>query len=207
PRVGRYVTQDPIGLRGGLNSFTYSNNNINIYTDPLGLKSRMCCRKIPNVPASHCSIETIDDVSGERKTTGLFGGGIAGAPDSKNSGCALIYKNHHFDKQAGGDDTKCGDWTSGKDDCVKKSAGDYSNPSIYSATMGPNSNTFAFSIAGKCGISSPSNIPGLGGAWGSSGAPAGAYPGVPQTSGPQLNYPQTTCPEATPTYAPEQNGG
>ncbi len=37
PRVGRYVTSDPIGLAGGLNSFSYAYNNSLRFADPSGL--------------------------------------------------------------------------------------------------------------------------------------------------------------------------
>jgi RHS repeat-associated protein len=36
PQVGRFITQDPIGLLGGMNSFRYNQNPI-IWIDPLGL--------------------------------------------------------------------------------------------------------------------------------------------------------------------------
>jgi len=37
PRTGRYITSDPIGLRGGLNTFIYARNNPLNAIDPLGL--------------------------------------------------------------------------------------------------------------------------------------------------------------------------
>jgi RHS repeat-associated protein len=39
PQIGRYVTPDPIGLRGGINIFRYAANNPIRYIDPSGLQS------------------------------------------------------------------------------------------------------------------------------------------------------------------------
>ncbi|GGX64964.1 RHS repeat-associated core domain-containing protein [Saccharospirillum salsuginis] len=41
PHCGRYVSQDPIGLMGGLNAYQYCPNPVG-YVDPLGLSSKEC---------------------------------------------------------------------------------------------------------------------------------------------------------------------
>src|SRR5207245_1714014 len=37
PRTGRFLTQDPIGLAGGVNLYSYAGNNPVAYSDPFGL--------------------------------------------------------------------------------------------------------------------------------------------------------------------------
>jgi RHS repeat-associated protein len=59
PMLGRYINQDPIGLRGGLNSYSYTSNPM-MMIDPLGLEGYWGC-------------------VGETVTVGALGGAAIGA--------------------------------------------------------------------------------------------------------------------------------
>ena len=50
PETGRYPTSDPIGLKGGLNTYSYSENNPVIYTDRYGLETNICLRPLGGTP-------------------------------------------------------------------------------------------------------------------------------------------------------------
>lgn len=136
--------QDPVRQLYG-----YAEMNPILRFDPLGLKSRVCCKKIPVVGLfgfRHCYVETQTDDG--RATCGLFGGLGSGEPP----GTGRIYPDTGFD--TGGD---CGDWNESceVDRCVVDTAGGYSNPSDYRFSRGPNSNTFAGTIARKCKLTAP----------------------------------------------------
>ena len=72
PQQGRYITQDPIGLKGGWNLYSYPMNpTVNI--DPLGLY-QMCHRKFDPVPvpyARHCYIKFEDGTTSSFDNKGV----------------------------------------------------------------------------------------------------------------------------------------
>ena len=44
-RIGRFISRDPIGTKGGINLYGYVGNNSTNYIDPKGLR-KVCCRSV-----------------------------------------------------------------------------------------------------------------------------------------------------------------
>ena len=121
------------------------------YFDPEGLRARVRCRLVPYIGritgARHCYVEVDPDDGRDTETYGLIGD--TGGPRSRSGS---IKKDNPFD--TGG--TSC-EWNDEPtvDQCVRDAVAEYANPSDYRFVRGPNSNTFAGTIARKCGLAKP----------------------------------------------------
>ncbi|HKZ19447.1 MAG TPA: DUF6531 domain-containing protein [Acidimicrobiia bacterium] len=166
--IGRYREPDPLGVVNAVSfspstpaddpvrqMYAYAQSNPLIRLDPEGLKSRVCCTKIPVVGFfgfRHCFIET--ETGSGRATCGLFGGLASG----ESFATGRIRANDDFDFKARNPD--CGEWNDScvADSCVVREARNYSNPSRYHLLFGPNSNTFAGTVARACSLKAPNVV-------------------------------------------------
>ena len=73
PKIGRFITQDPIGFAGGVNLYTYVNNNPVRYADPLGLQAKMGDFAL-NPFRCYGSMMTAGNLAGMMLAGGDFGG-------------------------------------------------------------------------------------------------------------------------------------
>jgi len=160
--IGRYREPDPLGI-ANVASFSRSTTpddpvrHVYAYAeanpvgriDPEGLKSRVCCKKF-FLGFRHCYIETVTDRG--RTSCGLIGGLLS----REQFATGQIYRDNGFDA-TDVPERDCGDWNEScsADGCVVQAARAYANPSRYRLARGPNSNTFAGTIARTCGLDSP----------------------------------------------------
>lgn len=97
--LGRWINQDPIGIRGGINLFQYVLGNPVAYTDPLGWEVQRCCAKaeIAFGLVSHCWLKTAKNEAGlgnKGIVTCRGGGGMPGEAANASGGINTQVVDH-----------------------------------------------------------------------------------------------------------------
>ncbi len=86
PGTGRYLSSDPIGLAGGLNTYLYVNANPLIFSDPFGLRGGCPANMAPG-PGGTCVFEPGEDNRQECVTAECVAGILPNPPQDPCTNC------------------------------------------------------------------------------------------------------------------------
>jgi RHS repeat-associated protein len=142
----RFLSEDPLGLDGGLNVFVFVSNNPLRYIDPLGLKALICSRPLSRAGRAfgrHAFIVT-DDTTTPAATLSLFPESGVGVPTEAGIGRGDDPNRPDARCEECRPKGKCGDVS----ECLKEASQQY--PNVSYGWVGPNSNTYAARLARKC---------------------------------------------------------
>jgi RHS repeat-associated protein len=143
--TGRYASPDPLGVEdGGVNSYLYALANPLLFTDPNGLVAKICCRLLANMTFGtvlrqhHCYVKADSGT-----VYGLY-------PEERNGQTVGVPRtNDPRDKGGHCEDCGCDPGKAGAQNaCLRDAHNSYPIGEYH--YLGPNSNTYAGTLARKC---------------------------------------------------------